>query len=99
MKYLYRIYQLFIAVPIMVVWTIIIALIVIIGCTIGNGHFWGYHPGKWWAWFTLKLFLLPVKVEGREKVERGSHTSLWPTIRGHSTFSLFTAICAAISSG
>lgn len=71
MKYLYRIYQICIAVPILVVWTIIIALMVIIGCTIGNGHFWGYYPGKWWSWFNLRLFLLPVKVEGRENLEKG----------------------------
>lgn len=71
MKYLYRLYQLFVVVPILVVWTIIIALMVIVGCAVGNGHFWGYYPGKWWAWLILKLFLIPVKVEGREHLEKG----------------------------
>ena len=70
MKYLYRIYQLFIAFPIILVYTIFTALIVTIGCTIGNGHFWGYYPGKWWAWLVVRVLLLPVKVEGRENLEK-----------------------------
>ena len=50
--------------------TIITALEVGIGTTIGNGHFWGYYPGHWWGNLILKLFLLPVKVEGRENLEK-----------------------------
>ena len=69
MKYIYRIYQLFIAIPLLVVWTIIIALMIIIGCAIGNGHFWGYYPGRWWGKAIIRLMLLPVKVEGREHLE------------------------------
>lgn len=66
MKYLYRIYQLFIAVPLGILWTIIISLSVIIGCSIGNGHYWGFYPGKWWARGILWLLLIPVKVSGKE---------------------------------
>ena len=69
--FLYRIYQLVIALPVLVVLTIITALEVGIGMTIGNGHFWGYYPGKCWAWLILKSLLLPVKVEGREHLEKG----------------------------
>lgn len=71
MKYIYRVYQLFIAVPIFLVCTIITAISVIVGCSIGNGHFWGYYPGKWWSWLTVRLLLLPVTVEGRENLEKG----------------------------
>ena len=71
MKYLYRIYQLFVAIPILIVWTIFIALLVIIGCALGNGNFWGYYPGKWWSWVNIRLFLLPVTVEGRSHLEKG----------------------------
>ena len=70
MKYFYRIYQLIIAVPLTVVFTIITTLFVGVGCTIGNGHFWGYFPGHIWGWLITKLFLLPVKVEGREHLEK-----------------------------
>jgi 1-acyl-sn-glycerol-3-phosphate acyltransferase len=69
MKYLYRLYQLCIALPLLLLWTIIISLSVIIGCTIGNGHFWGYYPGKAWGWAIVRLLLLPVKVEGRENMK------------------------------
>lgn len=71
MKIAYQLYQLFIAAPIILVWTIFISLTVAIGCTLGNGHFWGYYPGKWWAWFILKVLLIPVKVEGRENLQEG----------------------------
>ena len=69
MKYLYRIYQLFIALPIILVATIVTAISVIIGCAIGNGHFWGYYPGKWWSQVIVRILLLPVKVEGREHLD------------------------------
>ena len=71
MKYLYRIYQIFIALPVTVLWTMIIAAIVGLGTTFGNGHYWGYYPGKWWAWFILRLLFIPVKVEGEENLRDG----------------------------
>lgn len=71
MKYLYRTYQLLIALPLIAIYTIITSLMVIIGCTIGNGHFWGYYPGKWWAQFIIRILMLPVKVEGRENIVKG----------------------------
>lgn len=70
-KLLYRIYQLFIVLPIVIVWTIFIALTTTFGCILGNGHFWGYYPGKCWGWFIIRLLLLPVKVEGRSNLEDG----------------------------
>lgn len=71
MKYLYRTYQLLIALPLIAIYTVITCLMVIIGCTIGNGHFWGYYPGKWWAQFIIRILMLPVKVEGRENLVKG----------------------------
>lgn len=71
MKYLYRIYQLLIALPLIAIYTLITSLMVTIGCTLGNGHFWGYYPGKWWAQFIVRILLLPVKVEGRENLVKG----------------------------
>ena len=63
MKYLYRTYQLLIALPLIAIYTIITSLIVIIGCSLGNGHFWGYYPGKWWAQFIIRILMLPVKFD------------------------------------
>ncbi len=71
MKYIYRIYQLFIAVPLIAVYTVITAIAVIVGCAVGNGHFWGYYPGKVWSWFIVRMMLLPVKVDGRENIKKG----------------------------
>ena len=69
MKYLYRIYQLLVAVPVTILMTILTAIEVGLGTTFGNGHFWGYYPGRWWARVITRAFLLPVKVEGREHLE------------------------------
>ena len=59
-KFLYRLYQLFIAAPLCLLATIITTLTVIVGCTLGNGHFWGYYPGRWWSQFIIRVLLLPV---------------------------------------
>ena len=70
MKYLYRIYQLFVALPVVVIVTILTTIVITIGCTIGNGHFWGYYPGRWWARIILKVLFIPVEVEGRTNLEK-----------------------------
>ena len=70
MTLLYRTYQIVIGFPVLIIITIITALEVGIGTTIGNGHYWGYYPGRWWARIILWAFLIPVKVEGREQLEK-----------------------------
>lgn len=69
MKIIYRIYQLFIALPVGLVATVITAFFTIIGCLIGSAHFWGYYPGKLWSAFICRLLLLPIKIEGRENID------------------------------
>ena len=59
------------AVPLTIIATIVTSLTVVVGCSLGNGHFWGYEPGKWWARFILWVFLIPVKVSGRENLKKG----------------------------
>ena len=46
MKLLYILYQLFIALPILLVLTILTAIVTIIGSWIGNPHFLGILSGK-----------------------------------------------------
>ena len=65
-RLLYILYQICIGLPIFLVITILTALTTMTGCWLGNGHFWGYYPGKIWSKLTCMLFLLPVKVNGRE---------------------------------
>ena len=67
---LYRIYQFIICLPGIVLMTIITAIEVGLGTALGNGHFWGYYPGHLWGKIILKMFLIPVKVEGRENLEK-----------------------------
>lgn len=70
MKIIYRIYQLFIALPVLAVATVLTSLVTVIGCLIGNAHFWGYYPGKCWSYIICKVLLLPVKIEGRQHIDK-----------------------------
>ena len=69
MKYLYIVYQIIVS-PILLVITILTALTTIVGCWIGNGHFWGYYPGKIWSRLFCYILLIPVKVIRNKKVQR-----------------------------
>lgn len=69
LKLLYYIYQICIGLPIFLVLTILTTVTTVAGCWLGDGHFWGYYPGKVWSWLTCRLFLLPVRVTGREHLQ------------------------------
>ena len=69
LKYFYYAYQLLVALPLGLVVTVVAALIIVIGCSLGGGHFWGYYPAHLWARIVLWLLLIPVKVEGRRRLE------------------------------
>ena len=43
---------------------------IIIGAALGFGHFWGNYPPRLWARIILWLFLIPVRVEGRENLDK-----------------------------
>ncbi len=66
---LYKLYQLFVALPILLVATVLTCLFTSVGGLLGNAHFWGYYPGKIWSWLICKVLLLPVHVEGRENLD------------------------------
>lgn len=70
LQVLYIFFQLFVAAPILVVLTVLVALSTIVGCTLGNGAFWGYYPAHLWGKAMCWLMLLPVHVEGRENIRR-----------------------------
>ena len=99
MKYIYYIYQLLVAVPVIIVATILTTLVITIGCTLGNGHFWGYYPGHVWGWIITRIFLLPVKVEGRGIWKKDILTCLLQTIRVRSTYFSSTVSSAATLNG
>lgn len=68
-KALYFIYQWLIAGPIFVVATFLTAIITAVGSLLGNKDFWGYYPPHYWARFTCMLFLMRIKVSGRENID------------------------------
>ncbi len=70
MRLLYCIYQLFIALPLLLVATVLTALFTSVGCLLGGGHFWGYYPPKIWGIVFLRVLLLPVKISGRENIDK-----------------------------
>ncbi len=71
MKYLYYAYQLCIALPLGLIATVVTALVTITGCSLGGGRFWGFRPASIWSRVVLWLLLIPVRVEGREQLEKG----------------------------
>ena len=71
MKFLYRLYQLCVVLPLFLLASVVTALTTVVGCLVGNGHFWGYYPGKYWSRMIVRLLFLPVKVEGRENLSDG----------------------------
>jgi len=80
---LYLIYQICIALPIMLVVTIITALVTMIG-SIFDHRFWGYWPGMIWGRLFYLIFLIPLKVDGKENIKKGqsyiiapNHQSYW----------------------
>lgn len=70
MRVFYIVYQICIGLPIFLVLTILTAVVTIIGSWIGSAHFWGYYPGKIWSQLTCYVLLLPVKIKGKENLEK-----------------------------
>lgn len=69
MVILYLIYEIFIFLPLFLLWSIFISIVTYVGCMVGKGEIWGYYPGMIWARVTCWLALCPVSVEGRENLD------------------------------
>ena len=87
MKILYYIYQICIALPILLVLTILTAIVTIIGSLLGGAHFWGYYPGKIWSQLICLFLLIPVKIHGREKLHGKTSYIFVPNHQG--SFDIF----------
>lgn len=72
MLILYRIYQILIMAPVLLVATIITALLSIISAVIGVGRWGGYFFPHWWARLFCVMTLVRVRVRGRENVRPGT---------------------------
>lgn len=69
---LYRIYQICIAIPVLLVVTILAATVTILGSMLGMSRSMGYWPGHIWARIFCIMSLVRVKVEGRENISRNT---------------------------
>lgn len=70
MRYLFFLYQWFIAMPILVVLTIITAIVTIIGSIIGNRDIWGYYPPMYWARCFCRLLFIRSEIRGRKNIDK-----------------------------
>lgn len=82
MKAFYYIYQICIALPILLVLTILTAVVTTVGSLLGGAHFWGYYPGKVWSQLVCFFLLIPVKVHGREKIQKKTSYVFVPNHQG-----------------
>lgn len=69
-KLIYLPYECLVAAPIFVILTFLTSAITAIGSRLGNSNFWGYWPAHYWSKLTCWLFLMRVKVKGRENIEK-----------------------------
>jgi 1-acyl-sn-glycerol-3-phosphate acyltransferase len=70
-RFFFLLYFYLIALPTFIVATILTATIVIIGCLLGGDRFFSYYPGMLWSRLTCLLTLCPVKIKGRENIQKG----------------------------
>ena len=87
MKILYYIYQICIALPILLVLTILTAVVTIVGSLLGGAHIWGYYPGTLWSQLICLLLLIPVKEHGLEKLHERTSYIFVPNHQG--SFDIF----------
>lgn len=69
MNVIYFIYQWLVIVPLFIVFTIIAAVVTMVGCTVSNDNIWGYYPGVIWARLISWVALCPCSVEGKENLD------------------------------
>ncbi|MEE0520170.1 MAG: 1-acyl-sn-glycerol-3-phosphate acyltransferase, partial [Bacteroidaceae bacterium] len=67
---LYKVYSFLIALPIFIVITIFVASSVIIAGFLGDTNIVAYYLPKFWSKSAFWLFLIKVKVEGRENINK-----------------------------
>ena len=83
MKYFYYIYQVVIALPILLVATVLATSTTTVGCLCGFPKFWGFYPAKVWSWLMIRVLLLPVHIEGKENVDPKTSYVFVPNHQGY----------------
>ena len=70
LRILYILYSICIATPLFVVATIITAFVVVTAAMMGDDKFIAYWAPHFWSRFTCFIYLIKVKVTGREKLDK-----------------------------
>lgn len=68
----YRIYQILVMVPVMLVVTTLAAIVTIIGSALGGARWWGYYPQIIWARLFCWLNFVTVSVTGHENIRKNT---------------------------
>jgi 1-acyl-sn-glycerol-3-phosphate acyltransferase len=69
-QFFLTLYQIFIWFPLFFAATMLTAAIVSVGCSVGGKRFFSYYPGVWWSKATCIITLCPVKITGKEKLNK-----------------------------
>lgn len=88
MKVLYFLYHWLIAVPVFVVLTALTAITTSIGSILCSVDFFGYWPPHYWSKLTCWVFLIRVKVVGKENIDK--KTSYIFVANHQGAFDIFT---------
>ena len=70
-RFLYRLYQLFVILPFLALTTFLTAVTTIVGCMVGLSRWFAFIPSHLWGWSLIRMLLIPVRVEGREHLQPG----------------------------
>lgn len=72
MKILLFIYQWLIAMPILLIATVLTAILTALGSICGFDKWWGYYPAHFWAMLFCTIMFVRVKVTGRENINKNT---------------------------
>lgn len=67
---LYRIYQVLVMIPVLLVATVLTAVVTAIGSIMGGGRWWGYYPAHIWAKLFCLMTFVRVTVKGKENIDK-----------------------------
>ncbi len=70
--FLYRVYQILIMCPVLLVATFLTAVTTIIGSLLGLGRWFGYYPPRLWARLFCAMTGVRVTVSGRENIDKNT---------------------------
>jgi len=72
MKYLYYLYQIVFAYPLLLLVTVAATTTIVIGSRFGSSYYWSNKPAQIWSWIIIRVLLLPVHKEGSENIDRNT---------------------------